>query len=237
MDLFIGQLLAVEIAHHELVVGFGDGVEPEGAALGHVFGDFGRDVLVEEDVHDPAEIRLLPDRPVKRDDDVFAVVAAHLLERRLEIGAFAVEPVHDAEPGNAALLRELPRARRADLGAVDRVDHDQRGVGFADRRDIFADELPVARRVDEEIFVALPFAVHDRGIDARAFFLFIGHEVGNRIFCVDAARPRNGSALEEHELAERGFSAAGVSGDDEVSALGCFGHRSPSLLKVRFMNP
>lgn len=63
--LLVAELFAVEVAHHQFVVGFGDRVEPQPAAFGDVVGDFRRNIPVEKHVHHAVERVARTDRPVK----------------------------------------------------------------------------------------------------------------------------------------------------------------------------
>ena len=79
-----------------------------------------------------------------------------LVERRLEVGAFAVELVHEDRARQVLLHGELPRVLGLHLDAVDGGDHDDHGVRGADRRAHVADEVGGAGRV-EHVDLRRPF--------------------------------------------------------------------------------
>ena len=74
----------------------------------------------------------------------------------LEVGALAVELVHEDARAGGSLGRQLPRVLRLDLDAVDRGDDDDHGVGGANRGADVADEVRRARRVEDVDLGVLP---------------------------------------------------------------------------------
>ena len=140
--------------------------------------------LLVQEVGDPAELVLGADRQLEG-RDLVPERRDELGERGLEVGALAVELVHEDRPGQPLLDRELPGVLGLDLDAVDRRDHDDHGVGRADRRAQVADEVGVARRVEDVDLHALPLDRRHRQRDRDALALLVGVVVGDGVAVLD----------------------------------------------------
>ena len=81
------------------------------------------------------------------------------LQRTLEAGALAIEPVHDDEPRQAGFLGGVPRFFGLYLHARHCIDDDQSGIGDAERRARVRKKVRDARRVDEIDLRLVPFGV------------------------------------------------------------------------------
>ena len=102
------------------------------------------DRRVGKQVGDPAEVGLAADRQLER-SDAGAEPLAQLVERPLEVGAFAVELVDEDQPRDAELGGDAARHLGLHLDALDRA-HDEHGeVGHGERRLDLGDEVGVAR--------------------------------------------------------------------------------------------
>ena len=124
-DLVCVELLPVEVALHERLVGLDDGVEELlavlGGELGHLVRDRARLALLRalgarvrahvQHVDDPRQLVLGADRDV-HGDALRRELVAQRLERAEEVGALAVEHVHEDDAREAELVGEPPRARR-----------------------------------------------------------------------------------------------------------------------------
>ena len=100
-----------------------------------------------QEVDDAGQLVLGADRQVDRD----AVLGELLLERAEdaeEVGALAVEHVHEEDAGEVSLVGALPQARRLHLDAHDAADDEERALDDPERGDRVADEAGVAGRVD-----------------------------------------------------------------------------------------
>ena len=136
------------------------------------------EALVGEQVGDAAERGFFTDRQLER-GDARAELGAQLLERALEAGALTIELVHEDHAGEAQLGGDLPDHLGLHLDAVDRA-HDEDGeVGHAECRLHVADEVGVARGVDQVDLVALPLERGQREREAEAPLLLLGIEVGH----------------------------------------------------------
>ncbi len=78
-----------------------------------------------------------------------------LLERAEEVGALAVEHVHEQHPRDVELGRPRPQAARGDLDAHHRVDDEHGRLAHAQRAERVGDEARLAGRV-EQVDLALP---------------------------------------------------------------------------------
>ncbi len=121
-DLLVGELLAVEVALHQALVGLDHRVEELLAVLGHLVGKLRRDLagglllrtfgarvrLHVQEIDDSADLVLDSDRQVHGDRSGRERVP-DLLEHAEEVGALAVEHVHEEDAGEPELLRPGPR--------------------------------------------------------------------------------------------------------------------------------
>ena len=99
-------------------------------------------------VDDASEIPLLAERQLDR-HDLAGAVAVQRLERALEAGALAVEPVHDDEPRQAERRGLGPELLGLHFDAGHRVDDDDGRFGDAQRGAGVAHEVGEAGRVDD----------------------------------------------------------------------------------------
>ncbi len=72
-----------------------------------------------------------------------------LLERAEEVGALAVEHVHEQHPRDVELGRARPQPARRDLDAHHGVDDEHRRLAHAQRAERVGDEARLARRVEQ----------------------------------------------------------------------------------------
>ena len=174
-DLVDAELLALEVALHQPLVRLHDGVEQLLAVLGHRVRELGRDLarrlllaalrarvgLHVQKVDDARQLVLDSDRQADG-DAASRELLLELAERAVEVGALAVEHVHEDDAREAACLRALPHASRAHFHAHDGAHDDERAVGDRQARDRVALEAGVARRVDEVDLPFLPLGVRER---------------------------------------------------------------------------
>ena len=146
--------------------------------------------------------------------------AAQRLERAVEAGALAVEPVQRDQPRHRQLVRRLPDFLGRDFDAVQRVDHDQCGVGHAQRRARVAQEVRQPRRVDEIDLGLVPLGVGDaggQGVLAGDLFFVV---VRDRRALVHLAEPVDGPRIEEEGGDELRLSGSGVADQRHVPQAG-----------------
>ena len=164
-----------------------------------------RDDLVAGDVQHLVEARAGVDGNGQREDAV-AEVLAELGQRLVEVGLFLVERIEDDDLGNAVLGRAFPDRVRADADAVVGVHRHHGQVADAQRAQRFADEVGVARAVQDIELLAQPVEVHERGGDGDLpvlLALMIIRDGGARR---DAAHAVDHAGARQHGLTEHCFS-------------------------------
>ncbi len=169
-DLLVGDLLALQIALHERIGDFGDLVHELLAVLlgqlGLRVGDrdlapaaaldgFLAERLHVDQVDDSLDLVLCADRDLRR-DDVRAEGALQLLQRAEEVGALAVEHVHEQHSRDVELGRARPQADRRDLDSHHGVDHEHGGLAHPQRAQGVGHEALVARGVEQVDLALVP---------------------------------------------------------------------------------
>src|SRR5438477_2073047 len=156
---------------------------------------------------------------------------AQRVEGAKEIGALAVEHVHDHDAREVALLGPLPGAGRLHLDAHDGADHNERSLDDPQRGDHVALEAWVAGRVDQVDLAALPLEMAERRGQRHLPLVVVVVPVAGRIAGLDRAEPVDRAGLEEHRLDERGLTRRAVADDGDVADLsGLDGHLAGLLL-------
>ena len=201
-DLVRVELLPVEVALHERLVGLDDGVEELLAVLGGEAGQLVRDraglaLLVAlgarvrthvEHVDDPGELVLGADRDVHR-NALRGELVAKSLERAEEVGALAVEHVHEDDARKAELVGKPPGARGADLDAHHGRDRHERAFDHPRGAAELALERRVAGDVDEVDLPVLPLGVLERHRDRELALVLVLVGVGDGRAGRDGAEP------------------------------------------------
>ena len=246
-DLVRVELLSVEIALHQAFVRLDDGVEELLAVLGddvrHVGGDLDRVALLlplgrhvrahVQHVDDAGELVLDADRDVHC-DALRRELRAERLEGAEEVGALAVEHVHEDEPCEPELLAEAPCARCPDLDAHHARDGHEHPVDDARRGAQLALESRVAGDVEQVDLPLLPRHVRERHRDRELAAVLVLVGVGDCRPRLDAAEAVDRAGLEEERLDERRLSRPAVSDDGDVTDLGGLGHVLALLLGAGF---
>jgi hypothetical protein len=226
----VGDLLALEVALHEVLVDLGDLVhELLAVLLGdrlQLVGD--RDLaavvaafagvlvgLHVDEVDHAADVVLGADRDLGG-DDVRAEGGLQRLERAEEVRALAVEHVHVDEAGDVELGGALPQALRRDLDAHHRVDHEHRGLADAQRAEGVGDEAGLARRVEEVDLAVHPLERGQGRRDGHLAGLLVGVVVGDRRSLGDRPEPVRRPRLEQQRLVQRGLAAATMADERDV---------------------
>ncbi len=215
-DLVVGDLLALEVALHQLVGDLGDLIHQLLAVLGRDVSQLGGNLdlgavltaralvlvgLHVDQVDHAADLVLGSDRNLGGDD----VGPEGLLERiesTKEVGPLAVEHVHEDQAREAQLLGALPESSRSDLDAEDGVDHEDRPFGDAQRGEGVGDEAGLTGSVDQVDLAALPAERGEARRDRHAARLLVRRRVRDRRAVCDRPKPADRTGLEEQGLVD-----------------------------------
>ena len=186
----LGEEVVVRLGHrlHELLA-------PGLGVVHDVAGDIGlldlavhgEERLHGDEVDHALEARLRPDRHLERAEPALEALLERL-ERAVEVGALAVEPVDDDGARQAVLVGVLPDLLGLHLHPGDGVDDDHGRGRHAEPRACVGHEIAVPRGVDQVEVVALPVAVGDRRAERDLSLDLVGIEVGGGGAVVDLAR-------------------------------------------------
>ena len=229
------QLLAVEVALHQGLVRLDHRIEQLLAVLLHLIlqlrGDLGRPALAlsagihvrahVQQVDDSGQLVLGADRQVDG-DALVGKLLAHRAERPEEVGALAVEHVHEEDTRQAALICARPLTRRLDLDAHHGADGEERALHDAERGNRVSLEAGVPRRVDQVDLAFLPVDVADRRCERHLPLLLVLVPVADRGTRFDRPQPIGRARLEEHRLDERSLARAAMADDRDVADLARF---------------
>ena len=105
----------------------------------------------------------------------------------VEVRVLFVHRVDDDDLRDAAVGRAIPHPLRADADAVLRVHHHEREVRHAQRRERFADEVEITRRVEDVELLAQPLAMQQRSLRGNLVLLLADVIIRNRGAFRDAA--------------------------------------------------
>ena len=122
------------------------------------------------------EARFLAERQLER-DAVLPKHAANLLHAPEEVAVLLVELADENQPGFLHFVEHLPDAARPNLDAAHPVDHHNRRVRRADRRQRVAKEIGKPRRVQQGDPMALPLAVERLGVNGDLAFDLVGQTI------------------------------------------------------------
>ena len=230
-------LLAVQVLHHELVVGFGHQVAKLVARVLRHVGVFGRDVLDAlgiaalvkvarlhaDDVDDALEVGIHAygdgDRPQTR-----AEARVQRGHGRVEVGVLAVDVVDVHGARQAHVLGFAPQLGGHHLWPGNRVHHEERHFGRLHGGQRVADEVGMARRVQKvDLEVLVGNGSEGRADGELALDLFgIVVQVGLPV--VRGAHAGRFARDVEHGLGERGLAGSVLADEDNVAHV--FGSRS-----------
>jgi len=154
-----------------------------------------------DEVDDAGDVVLGADRDLRR-DDVRAEGLLAGLQRAEEVGALAVEHVHEDHPREVELLGACPQAARGDLDAHDGVDDEDGRLADAHRAEGVGDEAGLARGVEQVDLALVPFEGAERRGDRHLAGLLVGLGVRDRRAVEDRAEPVRRTGLEEQRLVQ-----------------------------------
>ena len=131
------------------------------------------------------------------------------------------------EPAQLAVAREIHHALRHGLDAVDGADDDRGGFDRLEHAERAADEIGVARRIDEIDVAARRVEVHERRIEGVPQLLFLRIEVADGGAALEAAAARMAPDFGEQALGQQRLTRAGLSHQRNIADVrGRIRHRS-----------
>ena len=249
-DLVVGDLLALEVAFHQRVGVLGDLIHQLLAVLLGLRNELVGDVdllcvaspvagVLErghvDQVDDPADLVLRADRDLGR-DHVLAERRLQALQAAEEVGALAVEHVHEHEPSEALLVGTAPEAIGLHLDPHHRVDDEHRRVDDPQRGERVGDEARLAGRVDHVHLAPVVLERGHRGPDRHPAGLLVGLEVADGRAVGHRAEPVDDPGLEQDRLGEARLATATMADEGHVAnpIRGLVGHsRNISLRRRR----
>ena len=223
LELRVGDLLALEVLGHDVVVGFGSGLEQLVATQRDLVGQARRhgnldflaalDLvrLAVEQVHVARERLGGADGDVKR-RDLLAEGGPQRVQRVGRVRVLAIALVDEEEGGPAVGAGQRDRRLEAGLDVPGGVHQQDRRVSGGEALDDLGREVRVSGGVDE--------------LDPRSLVIQAGHGEGERLLAllllglvvqarravVDAAEPRDRAGIEKEALGQRRLAGPGVGG-------------------------
>jgi len=158
------------------------------------------DDLTAHDIQNGAEAGAGIDRPVHR-EDAFAIMFAALGQDLLEVRLFLVHRANHNHLRDAVLRGVTPTLIGSDTHAVVNMDHHQSEVAHAQCPQTFADEVEIARRVDDVELLPQLFCVKQGCMHGDLALLFAYVVIRDGRAIGDAAHPTNDTAAHQHCLA------------------------------------
>ena len=227
-DLVVGQLFAIQVLHHQLVVGtgggFGDffhsGLDGGGHIAGH--GHFLEALagafigLVFQHVHNALEIDALAHRQQHGNHGGTELIA-QLLHNLHVVGVFGVHAVDDEHAAHVVLLGIIPGFFRAHVQAAHSAHHDAGGFHHAEGTHHFADKIEIAGHVDHVDLGVFPFHGRDSRADGNMAFDFFGIIVGGGGAVFHLALAVHMARRVEHGFGQGRFAVAAVADQGDIA--------------------
>ncbi len=162
------------------------------------------------------EIVAAPERNVERHAGR-AEGLLDLVQQRREVDVVRVHLVDDEDPAEPLLAGFVEHAAGVHFDARMGVDDDGRGVDAAQGFDGLADEVGIARRVDDVKVFAGVIEMGDFGFDRVFVCLFFFVEVADAGAVVDAGRMVDGPGLDQQGVDERRLAGRTVTTKGNVA--------------------
>ena len=180
-------------------------------------------------VDDALESRLLANRQLYGHDAI-AEAHAQLLDDLTEVGVLAVHLVDEEGTRQLGFLCIAPCLLRLDFDARGRRDHDEGTVGRRQGILDLADEVRVARRVDEIDLIVTPFAGSELQVDRHATALFLRLTVEDTRVLFHAAEALDRARIEEAGIEQARLARLAMADDGNIAQVGTLVrfHRNPS---------
>ena len=186
-----------------------------------------------DEVDHAADVLLGADRDLGG-DDVLAEGGLQRLQGAEEVGALAIEHVHEDHAREVELGGALPQAGGVDLDAHHGVDDEDGRLAHAQGAERVGDEAGLAGGVEEVDLAVVPLERAQRRADRHLARLLVGVAVGGRGALGDRPEPVEHAGLVEQGLVQRGLAAAAVADQCHVAdAIGAMHARTPLLGNAR----
>ena len=203
-----------------------------------VLGDVGDEVflVMRDDLHvqgqevdDTLEGRFLADWQL-HGHDTRAKAHAQLFDDLLEVGVLAVHLVDEERARQLRFLGIAPCLLRLDLDARRGRDHDEGTVRCRQRALDFADEVRIARRIDEIDLIVTPFAGGKLQVDRHAAALFLRLAVEHTRVLLHTAKALDSTRIEQAGIEQARLARLAMADDGNVAQVGTLVrfHRNPS---------
>jgi hypothetical protein len=230
-DLFVRDLLAFEVALHQLVRVLGDLVHQLlSVLLGQVLELFGnlalarvaavlplvRERLHVDQVDHAAHVLLRSDRDLGR-DDVDSESRFEGLQGLEEVSPLAVEHVDEDQARETLGGCSLPQPLGMYFDAVHRVHDDDRRIHNPEGRQSVGNEAGIAWGVDQVDLSIVEVDRGNRSVDRHLALLLVGLVIADGRALDDRAEPVDLSRLEQDRLGEAGLAAASMPHEGNVS--------------------
>ena len=244
LELVLRDLLALEVLHHDLVVGLGNEVGELRAGVfgslgigGGDVGDHGLAALEVAGLHvNDVDDALEGVAGAHGDGDLAKLVAKALLqsgEREVIVGVGAIDAVDEDGAREREVLGGIPQTSGHSAGAACGVDHEQRGLASAHRGVGIADEVRIARSVENVDAGALPLDGSDRGRDRESALAFLAVVIQRGLSAGVASQTGGAARQVKHGLGQHGLAHAALAHKDHVlHAFWCFCCHDASFVGV-----
>ena len=180
-------------------------------------------------VDNALESRLLADWQLHGHD---AITEAHaqLLDDLTEVGVLAVHLIDEEGARQLGFLSIAPCLLRLDFDARRRRDHDEGAVGRRQGILDLADEVRIARRVDEIDLIVTPFAGGELQVDRHAAALFLRLTVEDTRMLFHAAEALDRARIEKAGIEQARLARLAMADDGNIAQVGTLirFHRNPS---------
>ena len=155
-----------------------------------------------------------------------------------KIDVLGIHLADDNHPSQSRLAGLLEHPARVHFDAGMGVDDDRRGFDGPQRADRLADEIGIARRVDQIEMLAGVVEMHQGGFDRILVVLFLIVEIAHAGAIVDARRPGDGAGKIQNSVDQRGLSRRAVTAQNHIADIRnvIFRHSSGMWRVVKDLN-
>ena len=226
------RLLALKVLHHEVIVGFGDGLHHLGmvflSQLLHILGNglhahiLTLNIIVNvcfhvDEVDDAAEGHFLTDGQLDR-DGVGMQSVAHHVEYAIEVSTGNVHLIDISHTRDMVLISLTPNGFRLGLNAALGTENRNGTVKHAERTLNFHREVYVSGGINDVDTVILPVAGGCGGGNGDTSLLLVCHPVHGSRTLVGLTYLMGLTGVEQDTLGGRGLTGIDVSHDTDITS-------------------